>query len=153
MKVEFARSSDEPQVKQLLAECELPYEDLTPSHLQHFLVLRDGTQVAGVIGLELLTKFALLRSLAVQAQFRRQGIASLLTKQAEEYARSCEVEAIYMLTTTAEDFFAKRGYYRVNRDTVPAVVQETAEFRSLCSSAAVCMYKCLNTVENFDSKK
>ena len=153
VKFEFARSSDEPQVKQLLAECELPYEDLTPLHLKHFLVLRYGTQVAGVIGLELLGKFALLRSLAVPVPFRGQGIASLLTKQVEEFARSREVEALYLLTTTAEDFFAKRGYRKVERDTVLAVVQETAEFRSLCPSIAICMHKYLNTVENFDSKR
>jgi len=37
MKFEFADPSDEPQVRQLLAGCELPDEDITASHLQHFL--------------------------------------------------------------------------------------------------------------------
>ena len=145
MKFEFARSSDEPQLKQLLAECELPYEDITPSHLQHFLVLWDGAQLIGVIGLELLGTFALLRSLAVQVRYRGQGIGSQLTRQAEEYARSYEVEALYLLTTTAESFFAKQGHHTVGRNAVPAVVQETAEFRSICPSTAICMVKHLNT--------
>lgn len=116
-------------------------------------MLRDRTQVTGVIGLELPGKFALLRSLAVPVRFPGQGNASQLTKQVEGFARSREVEALILLTTTAEDFFAKRGYHRVDRDTVPAAVQETAEFQSLCPSVTVCMHKYLNAVENFASKR
>lgn len=116
-------------------------------------MLRDGTRVTGVIGLELLGKFALLRSLAVLVRFPGQGNASQLTKQVEEFARSREVEALNLLTTTAEDFFENRGYHRVDFDTVSAAVQETAEFQSLCPSIAICMHKYLNGVENFDSTR
>ena len=146
-KLAFERPRDEAQVKRLLAACELPYEDITPSHLQHFLTLRDGTRLAGVIGLELLGNSALLRSLAVPTQYRGRGIGSQLTRKAEEYGRSRGVEALYLLTTTAEGFFAKQGYGRIDRSTVPAAVQETAEFRSLCPATAVCMVKHL--MENY----
>ncbi len=144
MKPEFACSSDESQVKQLLAECQLPFEDITPSHLEHFLVARQETRYTGVIGLELLGTFALLRSLAVSEPFRGQGIASQLTKQAEDYARTREIESLYLLTTTAESFFAKRGYQTMDRDRVPSAVQETTEFHSICPATAVCMFKALN---------
>jgi amino-acid N-acetyltransferase len=83
MKFEFVRTGDKSYVKQLLAECALPYEDITPAHLRHFLVGFHQTKLVGVIGLELLGSFALLRSLAVQIDFRGQKIASQLTKQAE----------------------------------------------------------------------
>ena len=46
-----------------------------------------------------------------------------------------------LLTTTAEDFFVRRGYGVVGRDAAPAVVQKTTEFRSLCPDSAVCMMK------------
>lgn len=143
MKPEFARSSDESRVKQLLAECQLPFEDITPSHLQHFLITRQETRFTGVIGLELRGRFALLRSLAVGKPFRGQGIASQLTKQAEDYARTHEIESLYLLTTTAESFFAKHGYQTIDRDSVPTAVQETAEFQSLCPATAICMFKAL----------
>ena len=143
MKPEFVHSSDESRVKQLLAECQLPFEDITPSHLQHFLVARQETRFTGVIGLELMGTFALLRSLAVSEPFRGQGIASQLTTQAEDYARTHEIESLYLLTTTAESFFAKRGYQTMGRDRVPTAVQETAEFQSLCPATAVCMVKAL----------
>jgi short-subunit dehydrogenase/N-acetylglutamate synthase-like GNAT family acetyltransferase len=145
MNLEFARASDEPQMKQLLAECGLPYEDIIPSHLQHFLVQRDDARLAGVVGLEMLGRVALLRSLAVPASYRGKGIGSQLTRKAEEYARSQGVEVLYMLTTTADAFFARRGYHLVDRNAVPTVVGETAEFQSLCPASATCRVKHLRT--------
>lgn len=144
MKYEFAHPSDASQIKEILAQFELAYEDITPQHLEHFMVLRDGVQIAGVVGLELLGGCALLRSLCVRTRNRNKGVASELTKKAEEYALSSKVQALYLLTTTAEGFFAKHGYQRIERNTAPAAVQETAEFQSLCPSSAVCMVKHLN---------
>lgn len=139
------RKRDETQVKELLAECELPYQDITPAHMRHFWVLRDGSRLAGVVGLELLGECALLRSLAVRASYRGRGFGSRLTGAAEEYAISQQVDTLYLLTTTAEAFFAKLGYRQVDRTAAPTAVQETAEFRSLCPSSAVCMAKHLST--------
>ena len=36
MEFEFASPEDETPVRQLLAGCELPNEDITASHLEHF---------------------------------------------------------------------------------------------------------------------
>jgi amino-acid N-acetyltransferase len=143
MKPESACPSDQAGIKHLLAGCELPHEDITAAHLCHFWVLRDGPQLVGAVGLEVLGKHSLLRSLVVPARYRGRGIGSQLTSQAEEYARSQRVEALYLLTTTAEDFFARRGYHRIDRNSVPSALQETAEFRTLCPSTAVCMVKYL----------
>lgn len=128
-------------MKELLAACQLPYSDLTPSHLEHFMAAWDGPQMAGVVGLELLGDVALLRSLAVPAEYRGRWIGSQLTRRAEAYARSQGVQVLYLLTLTAEGFFARRGYRVVGRDTAPAAIQETTEFRSLCPDSAVCMVK------------
>jgi amino-acid N-acetyltransferase len=141
MELEFADPGDEVQIKRLLAECELPGEDITPAHLQHFLVMRDGPHLAGVIGLEEFGPVALLRSLAVPARWRGRGIASQLAQKAEEHAWSRGVEAVYLLTTTAEGFFARRGYDKVDRDAVPGAIKETVEFQSLCPASAVCMVR------------
>ena len=147
MKFSFAHPDDIPHVKQLLAARALPYEDIKPAHLQHFLVVRHQTNLVGVIGLELLGSFALLRSLAVQIDFRGQKIASQLTMQAEAYARSHKVRSLYLLTTTAEGFFTKQGYHTMDRNAVPVVVRGTTEFRSICPSTAKCMVKYLTAAE------
>jgi amino-acid N-acetyltransferase len=141
MELEFADPGDEVQIKRLLAECELPGADITPAHLQHFLVMRDGADLAGVIGLEVFGPVALLRSLAVPERWRGRGIGSQLAQKAEEHAWSGGVEAVYLLTTTAEGFFARRGYDKVDRDAVPGAIKETVEFQSLCPASAVCMVR------------
>ena len=147
MEFEFADPSDEPQVRQLLAGCELPDEDITASHLQHFLVVRHETNLAAVIGLELFGQCALLRSLAVETHVRGQRIATRLVEKVEEYARSHEVESLYLLTTTAEGFFKKQGYCTTDRNDVPTVLNETVEFKSICPSTAICMVKYLKEAE------
>ena len=136
-----ASPADEPRIRQLLSSCGLPHEDITSEHLHHFWVLKEKRQVIGVIGLEVLRPLALLRSLAIDPLFRNRGLGSQLTQQAEKYADSLKIEALYLLTTTAEGFFAKRGYQKVLRETLPNQIQGTAEFRSLCPVTAVCMMK------------
>jgi amino-acid N-acetyltransferase len=143
MKIEPARPGDEAQIKALLAGCGLPFEDLTPAHLEHFWVQRDGPRLAGVVGLEVLGSFGLLRSLAVPIGYRGRGLGSQLTGKAENYGRAQGIEAFYLLTTSVLDFFARRGYRRIDREAAPAALQETAEFRSLCPDSAVCMVKYL----------
>jgi len=103
--------------------------------------MRDGVHLAGVVGLELFGPLSLLRSLAVPAGGRERGIASQLVQKAEEHARSRGVEIVYLLTATADRFFAKRGYHRLSRDAVPGAIQDTEEFRSLCPASALCMVK------------
>jgi amino-acid N-acetyltransferase len=137
----LARAHDAAGIKATLAACELPVEDLTPAALQHFWVMRDGSKLAGVVGLEMLEDVGLLRSLAVPAAYRGHGIGAQLTDKAEDYARSQGVQTLYLLTSTAPDFFAGRGYRRTDRDTAPGPLQNTAEFKILCPEDAVCMMK------------
>ena len=94
-----------------------------------------------VAGLERFGECALLRSLAVAPAQRHQDIASRLvaTLEAGAYARG--LRHFYLLTETAKDFFLKRGYEVVPRAAAPRPLQESAEFRTLCPAAAVCMHK------------
>ncbi|GAB4531396.1 MAG: hypothetical protein Kow0063_10610 [Anaerolineae bacterium] len=136
-----ALPGDEVEIKGLLAACGLPYQDLTPAHLEHFWVLRHGPRIAGVVGLEVPGEAGLLRSLAVREEARGRGVGTQLTRRAEQHARAQGVKTLYLLTTTAPDFFARSGYQRVDRATVPEPLQQTAEFQSLCPESAVCMVK------------
>ncbi len=84
---------------------------------------------------------ALLRSLAVAAHVRGRGVGRALLADAERYARSHEVKDIYLLTTTAERFFARAGYERVERDSAPREIQQTEEFSTLCPATSALMRK------------
>jgi amino-acid N-acetyltransferase len=149
MKIEFANTIDETDIKQLLAQSDLPHEDITPAHLSHFLVARENDQLIGVIGVEWLKEVALVRSLAVSTNHRRQGIAGQLVDRIEAQAIN-QVTALYLLTTTAENYFARRGYEIADRATAPATLQTTAEFQSICPATAICMKKIM-TSENVES--
>ena len=46
---------------------------------------------------------------------------------------------VYLLTTTAEQFFPKWGFVQIPRDDVPAGVQQSVEFQSACPSTAIVM--------------
>jgi amino-acid N-acetyltransferase len=109
--------------------------------LERFLVCRDGRDVVAAVGLEVFGKVALLRSLVVDPQLRRQGLGMHLTKAAEALARRTGVETIYLLTTTAEEFFRARGYRIVARSEAPAAIPSTTQFSALCPSTAVLMVK------------
>jgi amino-acid N-acetyltransferase len=143
MPIEPPLPRDEPLIRQLLILCELPQGDITAEQLRHFLVLKEKGLVIGVVGVEVLGRFGLLRSLAVDPRYRRRGFAPHLAERAEECAASLKIEALYLLTITAEGFFAKRGYQRVERNSAPSPVQGTTEFKNVCPASAVCMVQYL----------
>ena len=125
----------------LLRAAELPTEDLTDSHLRHFFMASLPNEAVGLVGLELHGREALLRSLVVDPNLRTKGIGSQLVEHAEAYARARGVESIYLLTTTAEKFFAHLGYSRVERRDAPEGISTTREFSSICPANSVFMLK------------
>jgi amino-acid N-acetyltransferase len=137
------RNPPEAQVKHLLAESRLPTSDLSPRHLDHFFGCGPVEALIGVVGLEIYDNVALLRSLAVSADSRRNGYGKALVAQAESYALSKGVTEIYLLTTTAAEFFDRLGYKRINRESAPDAIRQTAEFSTLCPSASAFMVKTL----------
>jgi amino-acid N-acetyltransferase len=141
--IAFANASDEQPIKQLLAEAALPYEDIGKP-LQHFLLAKRRDSLIGVVGLEVLDDIGLLRSLAVASAHRGQGIGTLLYERMAAYAHLQGVKQLYVLTTTAEGFFNKRGFDKVDRSRVPEPICATEEFRTLCPASAVCMTKKLD---------
>jgi amino-acid N-acetyltransferase len=119
----------------------LPVEDVDLDLLQHFIRARGAAGLAGVVGLQPLDHAALLRSLAVAPDQRGLGVGSRLCDEAEALARAGKVTDLYLLTSTAADWFAARGYVRVERSALPQAVRETSEFRDLCPASAVAMHK------------
>ena len=134
---------DLSSVKQLLSDSGLPIEDITAQHLQHFFGCGSGSTLEGVVGLELYGEVALLRSLAVASSRRGSGVGPGLVAHAERYARDKGVQSLYLLTTTAEKFFLRRGYARIPRDEAPAAIKGTKEFSGICPTSSAFMVKYL----------
>jgi amino-acid N-acetyltransferase len=136
-----ASAADLPAVKQLLRDSGLPDQDVVAPLLAHFLVARRGSALVGVVGLEALGRSGLLRSLAVAPAERGRGLGIELTQTLERRARGLGLGRLYLLTTTAESFFARLGYRAIPRETAPAEIRGTTEYRELCASTSVCMVK------------
>jgi amino-acid N-acetyltransferase len=119
----------------------LPVSDLTEAHLEHFFFTGTDGAPSALVGLEIYGEAALLRSLIVSASARSQGLGSALVLHAEAYAAARGVRSIYLLTTTAENYFERRGYQRLERTQAPASIQSTREFASLCPSSSTFMIK------------
>jgi amino-acid N-acetyltransferase len=125
----------------LLVEAGLPAADITAEHLKHFFFFGPGTDPEGLVGLELYGEVALLRSLAVASGRRGSGLGSRLVEHAEHYARDRGVKSLYLLTTTAEAFFLRRGYARLPREKAPDAIQNTKEFGGICPLSSTFMVK------------
>lgn len=126
---------------QLLAAAQLPTEDLTAEHCEHFFFTGPESAPESLVGLEVYGDVALLRSLAVHQAGRRQGAGTALLRHAEDHARSRGVRRIYLLTTTAEKFFARHGFTRVERCSAPPAIRATREFSGICPASSAFMSK------------
>ena len=136
-----ARADDLSAVVALLERWGLPTGDLNEAMLASFHLVEEERRIVAVAGLEAFGPVGLLRSLAVAEGRRGGGLAAQLVEQCEADAHRRGVEAVYLLTTTAADYFRRRGYTDVPRDAVPAAVAGHAQFRSLCPDSARCLAK------------
>lgn len=145
MKIDITpfQAKDEVPLSVLLQAADLSTEDITPEMLEHFLVAHAGHGLAGAVGLEVLGEAGLLRSVAVDESHRGLGLGKQLVEAMEEHAREAGVRELYLLTITAEDFFAGLGYQKISREQAPAAIAGTSQFSELCPSSSCFMLKAL----------
>ena len=136
----FAGPADGPAVTALLAAAGLP--DEVGTGVECLLAEQHGA-LLGTIALERYGADALLRSLAVAPARRGEGLGEALFGRMLDHARRRGARQIYLLTTTAEAFFAARGFARIDRSAVPPAVRAHPQFTTLCPSTAVCMSRVL----------
>ena len=139
-----ARADDLTAIVELLTACGLPASDLSAAHLADFFVATANDRLIGVAGVERLERVGLLRSLAVAPDCRNAGLAHRLVTASEERAKSLHgISDLYLLTTTAADYFLQRGYREVPRASVPGGVAAHPQFLGLCPASARCLGKSL----------
>jgi amino-acid N-acetyltransferase len=116
----------------------LPLDGLA-DHLETLLVARRVGRVIGSAALEVYPDGSLLRSVAVQAESRSLRLGRALTDAVLALASERGSPAVYLLTTTAADYFSKFGFERIAREDVPATVRTSVEFTSACPASATAM--------------
>ena len=135
------RRPPERQVRRLLGDAKLPTADLSPRHFEHFFGCGTKRALKGAVGLEICGAEALLRSLVVDEAARGRGCGKALVAEAERHARDCGARRIYLLTTTAAEFFAGLGYAAAAREDAPARIRDTSEFSAMCPASSTFMVK------------
>jgi amino-acid N-acetyltransferase len=140
IRIDRATHADAGDLLALMERAHLPTDGLS-SHLDAAFVAREGDRVVGSAAIELYADGGLLRSVAVDAECRGTGLGARLTSAAIDDAQQRQLPALYLLTTTAENFFPRFGFERITRDEVPASVQESIEFRGACPASAIVMRK------------
>jgi amino-acid N-acetyltransferase len=135
------RISLDERVAALLASSDLPIEDLGDApHVALFGIERHGELLA-MVGLELYGSRALLRSLVVASGARGRRLGELLLAHAEVQAARAGVTELFLLTTTAERYFAQHGYAAARRAAAPAAIALTRQFSELCPASSAFMVK------------
>jgi amino-acid N-acetyltransferase len=141
--IEAATPADGPRIVALLAQAGLPTADLTPAALADFLVARDGDALVGAVTVERHGDDGLLRSLVVTPAQRGRGLGRALVEAVEQRARAQGLRSLVLLTQTAAEFFATRGYRMVARSAVDEALRNSSQFAGVCPASASCMEKIL----------
>jgi amino-acid N-acetyltransferase len=139
-----AADADLGAIESLLQASDLPVVGVKEG-MCSFLVAEAQGRLIGVVGMETRGNFGLLRSTAVAPEWRGKHVARQLVERIIAEAESRGVRALYLLTTTAERYFPSFGFAVTTRDTVPADIQATDEFREACPATATVM--CLRVRE------
>ena len=125
-----------------LKNSKLPIEDIeAPGRLFFRFETVEGLSV-GFGGLELHASEALLRSVVVLPPVRRQGIGAAIVASLELETQLYECRNLWLITTSAAEFFDLLGYVRCDRAAVPSAIRVTAEFATLCPANAEVLVKC-----------
>ncbi len=133
-----ASTRDLAAITALLNDLELPTAGLVDQFPRAYVtVIRNGA-IVGCAGLETYEGGGLLRSVAVSREAQKAGVGRALVAERLGAARAMSLDAVYLLTTTASDYFPRLGFVAIDRSAVAAPVATSPEFASVCPSSARC---------------
>ena len=136
---EQARPHDVADGLDLLRRAELSEKDVAERWGHYFVVREDDGRVVGVAGLEVHGENGLLRSVAVDEDYRGQGLGARLVEAILERSERLSLGAVYLLTTDARDYFARLGFADCPREEAPSAIGASWEFTTGCPATAAFM--------------
>jgi amino-acid N-acetyltransferase len=134
--IRAATIDDWPAIATLLAEASLPLAG-AEEHLSSFLVAERDGKIIACAALERHGDDGLVRSVAVHSSARGQKIGDQLVRALLSSGRG--LKSVSLLTTTADTWFPRFGFQRVDRASLPAALNDSAELRGACPASAVAM--------------
>lgn len=134
-----ASGGDVDDLKPLLAASLLPTSDVVGMPHQRFILVRQEGRVLACAGLQVAGQDGLVRSMAVHWTRRNAGLGTRLHQRLLFDAVLAGVKTLWVVTATAEDFFARQGYRRVTAAEVPAGLRTSAEFTAFAPGGGTVM--------------
>jgi len=120
-----------------LVRAGLPADDVGDPQLLFWRFETHEDVPVGFGGLEIHAANALLRSIVTLPPLRQLGMGAGIVARLEAEASAHRCRALYLLTTSEADFFARLGYAPCERRDVPAAIQRSAQFAASPASATV----------------
>jgi len=138
LNIRKAEQNDYRAIIHLLASHQLPTVDIYENNITLFVGLIEN-EIVATIGVENYGTEALLRSLCVKEGFKNQKYGEKMLSYLRTWCAQETTEALYLLTTTAEHYFERYGFKKIEREKTPQSIQTTREFHSICPNSAVVM--------------
>lgn len=138
-----ASKDDLCATRDLLAECNLPLDDVDIFLERGYCVAVSQENVVGAAGIEVHGCHGLLRSVAVSPAWRGQTVGGALVRDRLTWAEASSLADVYLLTTDAADYFKRFEFHSVDRNAVPPEIQKSSEFSTVCPVTATVMVKAL----------
>ena len=139
IRLRAASADDLPAVVALVTQAKLPTEGLEDQFGPAYVVAEVDGAIVAVEGLELYHPAGLLRSAVVAPPWRGHGLGQRLTLDRIRWARAAGLREIWLLTTTAVDYFPRFGFVPADRNAAPAALGNSPEFRGACPASAIAL--------------
>jgi amino-acid N-acetyltransferase len=133
-----ASGGDLDAITRLLVGSLLPSRDVGGAQ-QRFIVASENGRLLGCAGLQVAGQDGLVRSMAVHWTRRNAGLGSRLHERLLFEAVLAGVRTLYVVTTTAEDFFAGHGFKKIAASAVPSRLQASEEFTAFVPGGSTVM--------------
>ena len=130
-----ATKGDTTAVLELARKAELLETGIVEG-IERFIVAQRDDRVVGSAGLERHGDDGLLRTVVVAKTHRGAGVGRSLVEAAVLEARKLELRTVFLLTTTAPEFFTRLGFEMTAREAASPDIRESWEFKSGCPETA-----------------
>jgi arsenate reductase len=138
-----AAAGDLEEVRRLLLDCGLPDAGLEDQWPHAYAVVKEGDRVVASAGLEKYENEGLLRALAVAEHLRGTGLGGRILEDRLQAAARSGISRVFLLTTTAAEFFRRRGFVDADRASANAPLRSSPEFVDVCPATATCLVRTL----------
>lgn len=123
-------------LSEALVAAHLPTEDLTEGNPRFFRFERNG-EIVGYGGFEPHRPYALMRSVVVLPMARGKGLGRAVAEGLMQRAAAEDCPEVFLLTTSAVEFFRHLGFRPIDRADAPRQILATRQAAAICSTATL----------------